>query len=172
MWKYRRYASDKGKLLWQVYWGKLKTLTKLQLGIPNPLVAETILDRTLVVRQGTIRRPPDLDDAWFLVLAQHSGTVFDIGANVGYTALLASFSPRLEAIVLVDANPNALAIAAENLIPNHLEAKARFLCAFVGGGRPSKYASGHTTRRQLAACVAASSSALGFQFHKCSYSDN
>jgi len=135
MWKYRRYASDKGKPLWQVYWRKLKTFTRLQLGIPNPLVAETILERTFVVRQGTIRRPPDLDDAWFLALAQHSKTLFDIGANVGYTALLASFSPQLESIVLVDANPNALAIATENLIRNHLEAQARFLCAFVGGGQ-------------------------------------
>lgn len=132
MWKYRRYASDRGKPLWQVYWRKLKTFAKLQLGIPNPLVSENILDRTFVVRQGTIRRPPDLDDAWFLALAQHSETIFDIGANVGYTALLASFSSRLESIVCVDANANALAIAAENLIRNHLEAKSRFVCAFVG----------------------------------------
>ena len=133
MWKYRRYASDKGKPLWQVYWRKLKTFTRLQLGIPSPLAAETILDHTFVVRQGTIRRPSDLDDAWFLALAQHSERIFDIGANVGYTALLASLSAQLELIILVDANPNALAVAAENLIRNYLEAKARFLCAFVGG---------------------------------------
>jgi len=132
MYKYRSYASDKGKPPWQVYWRKLKTFLRLQLGIPNPLVVETILDRILVVRQGTVRHPPDFDDAWFLALAQYSKVILDIGANVGYTALLASLSPRLEAIVLVDANPNALAIAAENLIRNHLETKARFLCAFAG----------------------------------------
>lgn len=159
MWKYRRYASDKGKPPWQVYWRKLKTFTRLQLGIPNPLVAETILDRTYVVRQGTIRRPPDLDDAWLLALTQHSKTFFDIGANVGYTALLASFSPQLESMVLVDANPNALAIAAENLIRNHLAAKALFLCAFAGGGKARKCVSGHTTRQRLAVCTGASSSA-------------
>lgn len=136
MYRYRRYASDKGKPLWQVYWRKLMAFTRLQFGIPNPLVAETVLDRTLVVRRGTIRRPPDLDDAWFLALAQHSQTIFDVGANVGYTALLASFSPQLESIMLVDADPNALAVAAENLIRNHLEANARLLCAFVGGTRP------------------------------------
>ncbi len=131
-WKYRWYASDRGKPFWLVFFRKLKTFIRLSLGIPNPLVKDKILDRTFIVRDGTIRRPPDMDDAWYLALAWHSEVIFDIGAHVGYTALLASFSPKLTFILLVDANPNALVVAAENLIRNHLESKAHFLWAFVG----------------------------------------
>lgn len=89
------------------------------------------MGRRLLVRGGTMRPRPDYDDAWFLACARHAGAIFDIGANVGYSAILALQEPAVREVVLVEANPAALAVAAENLILNGFSARARFVAAFA-----------------------------------------
>jgi len=81
--------------------------------------------------EGTIRPEADIDDAWFVSLAKESSIVFDIGANIGYTGLLANVYGKPKEMILVDPNPLALASAADNLIMNNLSGNCRFLSAFV-----------------------------------------
>ena len=70
------------------------------------------------VREGALRPCPDYDDAWLLPVPSVPSAVFDIGANQGYDALLVLLSGGQRQVVLVEANPAALARAAENLIRN------------------------------------------------------
>ena len=89
-----------------------------------------ILDRTYTVIRGAVRID-DYDDAWLLALGHHSKVVFDIGCNIGQASLLMLYSGKIQQIVLVDPNPEALAICAENLILNGLSIRARFVSVFV-----------------------------------------
>jgi FkbM family methyltransferase len=81
---------------------------------------------------GTVREKTDQDDAWFYALAQNSKYIFDIGCNIGYTGLLAAIQDNTKKILLVDPNPEALAIASQNLIINGFADKVLFYSAFVG----------------------------------------
>ncbi|WP_432409997.1 FkbM family methyltransferase [Rasiella sp. SM2506] len=81
--------------------------------------------------EGTIRSTPDQDDAWFYYLAKNHKLIYDIGANVGYTALLAMIQDPNRNYVLVDPNPLALQRAQGNLLQNKLGAKALYYPAFV-----------------------------------------
>lgn len=88
----------------------------------------------LVVRDGGFDADPDFvdyDDAWIFECAKHAKIVFDVGANVGQSALLVLMCPNIEEVVLVEANQEALATAADNLIRNQLSARARFVGAFA-----------------------------------------
>lgn len=85
----------------------------------------------LRVYEGTIRLKADADDAWFVSLAKESPIIYDIGANIGYTGLLANVYAHPKEMILVDPNPLALACAADNLIMNNLSGNCRFLSAFV-----------------------------------------
>lgn len=90
------------------------------------LTTESILEKTYQVVGGSTRTH-DYDDAWILALGFDSRVVFDVGCNVGQSTLLLLHSDRIEQIVLIDPNPAALAIAAENLIRNSLSPR-RDLC--------------------------------------------
>ena len=79
----------------------------------------------------SIRDSPDLDDAWFYELCKYHKNIFDIGSNTGYFSLIAANLSHVEKVVLVDPNPEALAIAAENIIYNNLGIKAHFITAFI-----------------------------------------
>jgi FkbM family methyltransferase len=100
-------------------------------GLPPKLVTRSLLGQPLQVVEGSVRNHSDYDDAWFLASAMHSEVIFDVGANQGHMAVLALLCPSVRQIVLFEPNPQALLIAAENLIRNQLSAKARFVCAFV-----------------------------------------
>ena len=103
--------------------GGLKTL----LGFSGPkIVPGVIAGVSLQTSSGTIRREADQDDAWFFYLAGRSKHLYDIGANVGYTALLANVQGKVERLLLVDPNPEALALAAQNLILNNLAQRCEF----------------------------------------------
>jgi FkbM family methyltransferase len=91
-----------------------------------------ILDREFLVREGTVPPQVDYDFSWVLACALHSDVFFDVGANVGYDTLLALLSPTIKRVVLIEANPAALSIAAENLIYNDLTSKTSFVPAFAG----------------------------------------
>jgi FkbM family methyltransferase len=81
--------------------------------------------------RGTIRQKVDYDDAWLLALAQDAHIVFDVGSNIGQSAVLLLHSGHVSQIVLIEPNPAALSQAAENLILNGWSDKARFVCAFA-----------------------------------------
>lgn len=110
---------------------KMKSFVRQRLGIPQPLVSRQILGREFIVRDGAIRMKSDYDDAWILACALHAEVVFDVGANVGQSALLTLLSESVKKIILIEANPEALSLAAENLIRNQLVAKALFVPAFA-----------------------------------------
>ena len=95
------------------------------------VVAENLLGKRYRVIKGTIRPKPDYDDAWLLALACEARIVFDVGSNIGQSALLFLHPGNVEEIILVDANPLALSQAAQNLILNGSSERARFVCAFV-----------------------------------------
>jgi len=85
----------------------------------------------LKVLDGTVRKKVDQDDAWWFYLTKHHDVVFDIGCNVGYTAIIALIQNPNRQIVLVDPNPKALEKAATNLIGNGLANKVNFMASFV-----------------------------------------
>lgn len=90
-----------------------------------------LLGHDLVLRDGTIPDKLDYDDAWVHACAQHAEVMFDVGANVGHAALMALLCQNIQQVLLVEANWEALSVAAENLIRNQLSARARFIGAFA-----------------------------------------
>lgn len=96
------------------------------------MVRRQLLGQELVIHTDTVRAEPDYDDAWMLACSQRAQVIFDVGANVGYDALLALTVSDVCQVVLVEANHEALAIAADNLIRNRLSTRARFVAAFAG----------------------------------------
>ncbi|MFL0352423.1 FkbM family methyltransferase [Xanthomarina sp. GH4-25] len=95
------------------------------------LINTSLCGVTLKTTPGTIRNTVDQDDAWFFYLAQHSSVIFDIGCNVGYTALLALIQDPKKPYVLVDPNPKALNEAHLNLVGNNLGFKSFYYSGFV-----------------------------------------
>jgi len=112
-------------------WSRTLSWLRQRLGYPPPMVNIELAGKRLTVRRGAVRETPDYDDAWLLACAQHARIVFDVGANVGQAALVILLSSSIEHLVLIEANPAALAIAAENLIRNQLSARANFVWAFA-----------------------------------------
>jgi len=90
-----------------------------------------IAGREVTIRSGSYPAKPDYDYAWQVALAQDARVVFDIGANQGQTALNVLLGGCVDCLVLVEANPEALVTAAENLIRNGLSSKVRFHPAFM-----------------------------------------
>ena len=146
------------------YLRKVESRVRQQLGAPAPWVQETLLGRTLVLRDGTLRPQVDYDDAWLHTCAQHCETMFDVGANVGQASLMALLCPSVKRVVLVEANRDALAVAAENLIRNGLSTRAQFVGAFasdasdtevtfwtVGTGAAGSMYQGHAVTARLTA---------------------
>ncbi len=94
------------------------------------LQTTTLLGHPVKVLPGTVRQQPDQDDAWFVWLAAHRKRLYDVGANVGFTALVAALK-GMERILLIDPNPVALSRAAANLIYNNLAAHSSYITAFA-----------------------------------------
>ncbi|WP_178988992.1 FkbM family methyltransferase [Winogradskyella schleiferi] len=86
----------------------------------------------LNVIPSTVRAQVDQDDTWWFYLCKHHNLVYDVGCNIGYTALLALIQDPNKQIVLVDPNPVALQNAALNIINNGLGSRVRYIAAFVG----------------------------------------
>jgi len=86
----------------------------------------------LHVLPGTVRTKVDQDDAWWFYLAKHHHIIYDVGCNIGYTALLALIQDSKKQIILVDPNPVALQNAAMNIINNGLGSRVQYHTAFVG----------------------------------------
>lgn len=69
------------------------------------LVESVLCGIPLKTIQGTIRQKPDKDDAWYFYLSGRYSKIYDIGANVRYTALLTAIQNKGNQILLVDPNP-------------------------------------------------------------------
>ncbi len=95
------------------------------------LIESDLCGTSLQTFPNTIRKETDQDDAWFFELAKHHKIIYDIGANVGYTALLAMIQKPDREYILVDPNPLALQKAQGNLLNNNLGFKAQYYSAFV-----------------------------------------
>jgi FkbM family methyltransferase len=92
----------------------------------------TLAGKNIKAIPGTIRIKVDKDTAWFVALAKNNKKIFDLGANVGYPALLAHvFNPQIDKYLLADPNPMALGFAAQNLILNGFSSNATFINAFI-----------------------------------------
>ncbi len=96
------------------------------------ITQQSILGRPLLLCTGTVPPKADKDDAWFYALAKHHARIFDIGCNVGYSALLACLHDANKTIVLADPNAAALQHAKGNLDRNGFSYNKSFVCAFVG----------------------------------------
>lgn len=95
------------------------------------LVRDILLGHELKVFEDTIRKTADRDDAWYYQLVLNSNRVFDVGSNVGYTALIALLANETSRVVLLDANPEALVRAASNIIYNGLSHRCHFINGFI-----------------------------------------
>ena len=112
---------------------------ELSLGISlQQVVTVELLGQTYRLIKGTLRPKPDYDDAWMLALGHDARIVFDIGSNIGQSALLLLHPGQVKEIVLVDANPLALSQAAQNLILNGWGERTRFVCAFASNQAAEK----------------------------------
>lgn len=105
--------------------------TKL-LGQKTQLVTVGLLGNTLTVSEGCINKKVDRDDAWWYALSQQYDKIFDIGANVGYSTILATIHQPDKKVLLADPNPDALAVAKDNLERNGLGANKTYINAFAG----------------------------------------
>ena len=111
------------KLLSGIYYSFIKD--------QNSFISSQLCGIPLKTYPNTVRKKTDQDDAWFFELAKHHKIIFDIGANVGYTALLAMIQNPDREYILVDPNPLALQRAQGNLLRNNLGFKAQYYSAFV-----------------------------------------
>ncbi len=118
---------------------KMRTLIRLLLGKPQPLVSRSLLGKEYLVRDGTIHTEPDYDDGWLYACALHSTHVLDVGANIGQAAFIILASTSVESLLMVDPNREALSIAAENLIRNDLVGRVRFLPALASNRVGDRY---------------------------------
>lgn len=108
------------------------SLRKLIRRFSQPKSAEiTLCGKTLHVYPGSVRNKTDQDDAWWFALTEHHSKIYDIGCNVGYTALLALIQDGTKQMLLVDPNPDALVIASNNIIKNGIGSQVNYLSAFV-----------------------------------------
>ena len=109
---------------------RFESRVRTRLGLPMRWAPQRLLGHDLILKTGTIPRNTDYDDAWFHACAAHAKSVFDVGSNVGHSALMALLA-GVEQIVLVEANWQAMAVSAQNLIRNQLVSRARFVSAFA-----------------------------------------
>lgn len=135
----------------------------------NPLYKTqeiTIGGLQLRVYRGTFRGI-DKDDAWYAHLVQDATVIFDIGANVGWTALLACVYGSASRIVLVDPNPMALTFAAGNLTINDFSEDCVFVKRFISdkpGDKVKFFTAGPGAAGSMFASHAKTASSLGSWF--------
>jgi FkbM family methyltransferase len=116
-----------------------------RLGLPPVLIRRELLGRTVTARFGTIHDRPDYDYGWAYALIHRCAVLFDVGCNVGLESLMACVDRPGRPVLAIDANPHALAMAAENLFLNGFAHQVRFALGFVGavdGGEVDFYALG------------------------------
>tara|TARA_B100000029_G_scaffold318149_1_gene310549 strand:+ start:173 stop:1042 length:870 start_codon:yes stop_codon:yes gene_type:complete len=86
-----------------------------------------ILDKTFLLRKNSIKESNDYDYAWLLFLGINSKIIYDVGCNVGQSSILLYYNNNSKKIVLIEPNPFALSLAAENIIINNLSEQTTFI---------------------------------------------
>jgi len=86
-----------------------------------------ILDKTFLLRKNSIKENNDYDYAWLLFLGINSKIIYDVGCNVGQSSILLYYNNNSKKIVLIEPNPFALSLAAENIIINNLSEQTTFI---------------------------------------------
>lgn len=109
----------------------LSGLKQKLLPLQIPVVEGKLAGFNLKTVKGTLRNVPDQDDAWLFYLMGRFDSIFDIGANIGQSALCAKIQGKNKRLLLADPNPEALSIAAKNLILNGFASRCDFITAFV-----------------------------------------
>lgn len=110
---------------------RLYNSIRAKLGLRPSFEKKKIFGQDIFVRHGTLRNPPDYDDAWTLALASHSQVMFDVGCHKAEFSLLACLLDPQREVVAIDANPKALSLAADNFIKNGKSHQVRFYSTFV-----------------------------------------
>lgn len=110
---------------------RLLSSARSHIGLQPAIVRSSVLGTEVKVRDGTFPQSPDYDDAWLYALITQCNVFFDVGSNMGETSLLACLDNPLRNVVAMDANPGALATAAENLFLNGFSRQVRFVLAFI-----------------------------------------
>lgn len=110
---------------------KIKFLNQFSLEKKRKSIVSHFGEKSIQSLNGTLRSKPDKDDAWFFILSKKFEKFYDIGANIGYTALIARINNPKGQILLVDPNPEALGVAVQNLLLNNLCLGADLYAAFV-----------------------------------------
>lgn len=95
------------------------------------IVVQDFLNKKVRVIEGTIRDKPSQDEFWIFTLSKEHKIIFDVGSNIGQSAFSMLWHDSVEKVVLIDANPQALSFAAENLIMNNFSTRAYFVPAFL-----------------------------------------
>lgn len=112
---------------------RLTHMLRSRLGYGPGLVRREFLGQTVTTRHGTIHDRSDYDYGWAYTLIHQSTVFFDVGCNVGLETLMACVDqPGGRSVLAIDANPLALAVAAENLFRNGFAQQVRFALGFVG----------------------------------------
>lgn len=97
----------------------------------DKLISTLINEKNLRTINGTIKIKKELDTDWFLLLAKNSEIIFDVGCNIGQTAILGLTCENVKKIILIDPNSEALIKANKNLIYNNFIHKTSSYLAFV-----------------------------------------
>jgi FkbM family methyltransferase len=97
----------------------------------RPFAVGQLAGHSVFTIPGTLRAKPDMDDAWIGHLAHHYDAIYDIGANIGLTALQFKFQNPKAKLLLVDPNEEALEWAFRNLLKNGMAKGVDFFSGFV-----------------------------------------
>jgi FkbM family methyltransferase len=114
-------------LTWQPYWrAALRAIKRATLGRHRI----TLVDRDYIVAYESRGHLEEEDHALLAELARGSKCVFDVGANVGLTALAMSGAIAKDGVVWAfDAAESVSLILRENILLNHLSTKIRVVNA-------------------------------------------
>ncbi len=93
---------------------------------------KNINGKKIVTVKGTYTDEWDADFDWYILLAKNSKKIYEIGSNMGQTALLALINANIDKILLVDPNPQALLVANKNVLINNWIHKTNSYLGFVG----------------------------------------
>lgn len=110
---------------------RLKQSVRSRLGIGPSVVSQRLLGHDVKARFGLTKGKPDYDYGWVYALITQCAAMLDVGCNVGLDSLVACLDDPQRQVVAIDANPRALATAAENLFLNNISRQVRFVLGFV-----------------------------------------
>ncbi len=98
----------------------------------NEVFENNILNgKTIKTTKATVSKIKEVDTDWYNRLAQNSECIYEVGCNIGQTAVYALTNDNVKKILLVDPNPEALSVANKNLIHNNLIHKSQSFLGFV-----------------------------------------